>query len=202
MEYRNAQTHEFDMFANIHIKSFNDFFLSTLGKDFLRTYYKAVLQFEESIAVCAINTQGKLVGFATGSMQATGYNRRLLSANCRGFLLVALKLIFTKPKAIIRLLKNLTKQANPADDGNYAELLSIAVLPTEKGNGVGKGLLNYFEAEAMKRGCTKVALTTDFENNDGVVAFYRKNGYGVFYEFITYPNRKMYKLIKQLPEMG
>ncbi len=202
MEYRTVYPSEYELLATTHQLAFDDFFLTALGLPFLRTYYRAVLQFEESIAVCAINTQGKLVGFATGSMQATGYNRRLLSANCRGFLLVALKLIFTKPKAIIRLLKNLTKQAHPADDGNYAELLSIAVLPTEKGNGVGKGLLNYFEVEAMKRGCTKVALTTDFENNEGVVAFYRKNGYGVFYEFITYPNRKMYKLIKQLPEMG
>jgi ribosomal protein S18 acetylase RimI-like enzyme len=84
------------------------------------------------------------------------------------------------------------------DDGKYAELLSIAVTPNAKGLGIGRELIAHFESDAKARGCKKIALTTDYYNNDVVVAFYKKSGYKVFYEFTTYPNRKMYKLIKNL----
>ncbi len=53
------------------------------------------------------------------------------------------KLLFTRPKALIRLAKNMTKSADGIeDDGNYAELYSIGVSPTCQGQGVGSRLLS------------------------------------------------------------
>ena len=90
------------------------------------------------------------------------------------------------------------KNADFKDDGLYAELLSIAVSPALTGSGFGKALIERFEEEAKKRGCKRVALTTDFNNNNSVISFYKKSGYIVYYEFTAYPARRMYKLVKDL----
>lgn len=99
---------------------------------------------------------------------------------------------------LTRLAKNLDKNPSTSDDRNYAELLSIAILPQLKGSGTGKALLELFEEEVVIRGGQKIALTTDYENNERVIAFYQKCGYEIFYDFVTYPNRHMYKMIKTL----
>jgi ribosomal protein S18 acetylase RimI-like enzyme len=109
-----------------------------------------------------------------------------------------MKSAFGKPSVFYRLAINLEKNASQKDDNDYAELLSIAVLPESKGSGIGKKLLESFEAEVKRRGGKKLALTTDFENNEAVVNFYQKCGYTIFYDFVTYPKRRMYKMIKIL----
>mgnify|MGYP006162565829 FL=1 len=77
-------------------------------------------------------------------------------------------------------------------------MLSIGVLPEFKGLGVGKGLLIEFERAVLNAGAKRISLTTDIEKNQNVVNFYFSMKFKVYYEFITYPNRKMYKLIKNL----
>ena len=77
-------------------------------------------------------------------------------------------------------------------------MLSIGVLIEKKGLGIGKGLLFEFEQIINKENIKRVSLTTDFNSNDGVLKFYKSMGYDVYYEFVTYPNRKMFKLIKKL----
>ena len=49
-----------------------------------------------------------------------------------------------------------------------------------------------------KEGVIYVSLTTDYDNNNKAVGFYNSMGYKILYEFVTYPNRKMYRLIKKL----
>jgi ribosomal protein S18 acetylase RimI-like enzyme len=198
MIYRKPIKKESKLLAVIHSHAFNDFFLTELGLPFLKTYYKAATQAKGSIAICAVNEQGRIIGFATGCEHSNRYNRRLVIKNILPFSLQAIRIFFTRPKALYRLLKNFEKKTNSADDGNYAELLSIAVLPEAKGLGVGKELLERFEKEARDKRCNKLALTTDFYNNDQIVEFYTKNGFCIFYDFYTYPNRRMYKLIKDL----
>jgi ribosomal protein S18 acetylase RimI-like enzyme len=184
--------------AVVHQQAFNDFFLTDLGPSFLKTYYKSVIQTKGSIAVCAVNEEDKIIGFATGCDYAKGYNKRLVINNLLRFSLQAVKLVFTRPKAIFRLLKNFEKKSNANDDGSYAELFSIGVLPEAKGLGIGRKLLEEFEKEAQVKGCKKITLTTDFYSNDQVVEFYKKNGYHIFYDFYTFPRRRMYKMIKDL----
>ena len=107
-------------------------------------------------------------------------------------------LLFTKPSALIRLFKNLTKLNNIDDKGNYAELLSIGVSPDQTGFGIGQSLLVEFENQVREKGINSITLTTDADSNDSVLRFYKKSGYTVYYDFETFPNRKMLKLIKEL----
>lgn len=198
MNIRTVDKTEYQVLADIHEKAFNGFFLTTLGNRFLRTYYKASLNSAESVAVCVVNDKNQVMGFCIGCTLSKGYHKRLIKSNFAVFLLQGIVILFTRPKALFRLAFNLDKNTNEADDGNYAELLSIGVLPEAKGTGAGKEMISVFEDTATKRGCKKIALTTDFDNNEHVLEFYKRSGYKIFCGFTTYPNRRMYKLIKNI----
>jgi len=198
MNIRKAEPVDFKMLANIHAHAFSGFFLTSLGINFLQTYYKAAINSRQSVTVCVLDDLGVIQGFATGTIRSGGYHQYLLINNLLSFFFATFKAALTRPSVIIRLVKNLEKNRNVIDNKDYAELLSIAVLPQMKGNGAGKTLLDQFEAEVINRGEEKIALTTDYHNNDRAIAFYKKCGYEIFYDFITYPNRRMYKMIKTL----
>jgi len=199
MKVRGVEKKEYAILADIHQKAFENFFLTTLGLGFLRTYYKASVNSSESVAICAVNDENRIVGFCIGCTLSKGYHKRLVKNNFTAFLLQGVSIVFTKPKALYRLLFNLDKSTSKTDDGNYAELLSIGVLPEIKNRGIGKEMVKKFEEEVISKGCQKIVLTTDFYNNQKVLEFYKKTGYEIFCEFTTYPNRRMYKMIKDLP---
>ena len=200
ISYRKSRASESVQIAEIHLNSFKGFFLTTLGFSFLKAYYKTCAKSEDAISICAIdNDTEKLLGFSVGCYHSSGFNKKLILSNLRIYSYQAIILLLTKPIALVRLFKNLGKGKDiKNDDGNYAELLSIGVLPDKNGLGIGKQLLMQFESEVKKKGLHKITLTTDAEANENVLQFYKKSGYKVFYDFTTYPNRKMFKLIKNI----
>lgn len=188
-----------DDLVDLHIKTFNGFFLTSLGSDFLKTYYDACLSNENTIALGVIDEKNKVIGFAIGALNAFGYHKKVLFKNIHKFIYSLFVACLIKPKSIFRLILNLNKSPRKFDKKNYSELMSIAVLPSLKGLGIGKLLLTKFEETAKLKGAKQCALTTDYYNNDLVIEFYKKNNYEVYYDFFAYPKRKMYKLIKKLP---
>jgi GNAT superfamily N-acetyltransferase len=202
MNYRVIQRNEYRSLVGIHLDAFHGFFLSSLGGRFLSAYYNAAIKSDEAIAACALNEDAQIQGFATGCVRSRGFHKRLIFKNLFTFVYQGLIILFTNPKSLMRLAYNLDKIANEKDDGNYAELISIGVSHASKGSGVGKTLIKIFEEEAKRRGCKRIALTTDYYNNESVVNFYLHSGYKVFYEFTAYPNRRMYKLIKELESVN
>lgn len=184
--------------AEVHKVSFEGFFLTSLGTKFLKTYYKSCLKNNKTIALGVFDDQGSLKGFATGTVVALGYHRMVFLKNFFAFLKALFLVLIRRPGVAYRLGKNLNKSPFINDTMDYAELLSIAVLPELKGAGLGGVLLENFEIQAKALGASKVVLTTDFKDNDIVLAFYRKRGYQIYYDFITYPSRHMYKMIKLL----
>lgn len=199
ISYRKSKVSDSNQIAKIHLKSFPNFFLSTLGYSFLKTYYRSCAKSKEAISICAINQDDKkLLGFAVGCLNSKGFNKRLILSNSLEYSYRAILLLFTKPIALIRLFKNLAKNNDKDDKGNYAELLSIGVSPDQNGLGIGQNLLVKFENQVRKKGIYTITLTTDADSNDSVLRFYKKSGYSVYYDFETFPNRKMLKLIKEL----
>ncbi len=198
IKYRKAIPSDYKQFARIHIQAFEGFFLTTLGIDFLYTYYLSCLKDKNTIAVCAYNENEEIIGFASGSVWSKGYNKNIVLSNPFRFGMATVKIIFTKPLALVRLLNNLTKNNNKDDKGDYAELLSIGILPSYKGKGIGRQILIEFEKQAVTFNSKRISLTTDYYNNEDIVEFYKKLDYEIFYDFVTYPNRKMIKMIKNL----
>ena len=199
INYRKSKVSDSNQIAEIHIKSFPNFFLTTLGYSFLKTYYRSCAKSKEAISICAINQDDKkLLGFAVGCFNSAGFNKKLIFSNSLEYSYRAILLLFTKPIALIRLFKNLEKNNDKDDTGNYAELLSIGVSPDQNGFGIGQNLLVKFENQVKGKGVNRITLTTDADSNDSVLRFYEKSGYSVYYDFVTFPNRKMLKLIKEL----
>jgi ribosomal protein S18 acetylase RimI-like enzyme len=198
ISYRKLKVSDSNQIAKIHLKSFPYFFLTTLGYSFLKTYYRSCVKSKEAISICAINQDDKkLLGFAVGCFNSKGFNKKLIYSNLGAYFFQTLILFFTKPLALLRLYKNLSKGNFLSDKGNYAELLSIGVSPGQNGLGIGQQLLVEFENQLKEKGVNTVTLTTDADSNDSVLRFYKKSGYKVYYEFVTFPNRKMLKLIKE-----
>lgn len=141
----------------------------------------------------------RVVGFSAATTNCKGFNSRLIKSNLFGFCMLTLKLVFTNPKALLRLVKNLTKKSSEIDDNEeYAELYSIGVDLSQQGKGIGKLMLTKTEVALMHKGVEKVSLTTDYNDNEQAIGFYKSMGYKTLYEFVTYPNRKMYRFIKTL----
>lgn len=198
MEYRIAKSTDCQSLAKIHLQAFDGFFLTSLGNSFLRTYYQACIESNESINVCAVNEFDDIIGFSIGCVLSKGFHKRLLIQNFPKFFIQGIIILLSRPNALSRLVNNLEKNDFTDDNGNYAELLSIGVLPNYNGQGIGKELIKRFEEEAINKGCKEMALTTDFNKNSNVLEFYKSVGYEIYYEFLTYPDRKMYKLKKNL----
>lgn len=198
MEIRKANVSDVNSIVTIHIDAFKGFFLTSLGLSFLTFYYTCFIKSDETVAMVA-EEDGVIYGFSASTKVCKGFNSRLIKSNFLAFCLLSLKMLFTTPKALLRLVKNLTKKGKGVEDNeDYAELYSIGVSRASQGKGVGKMLLAASEEVMKREGVIRVSLTTDYENNEKTVGFYNSMGYETLYEFVTYPNRRMYRLIKTL----
>jgi GNAT superfamily N-acetyltransferase len=198
MLLKNINQDNVNEIARIHLISFSGFFLSSLGLNFLKIYYSSCLKNNNTIAIGLFDESGNLQGFAIGTSNASGFHKKILINNFDKFFMSLIGIIILRPSILVRLIFNLSKSPQKSDTKDYAELLSIAVMPNLKGFGYGKMLLDEFEFNAKKMGVNKIALTTDFYDNETVINFYKTNNYKAYYDFMTYPNRKMYKMIKNL----
>lgn len=198
MNIRKATLNDVNSIVEIHCDAFKGFFLTSLGPQFLKFYYECFIRSHETVTLVA-EEDGSIYGFSASTKKCKGFNSRLIKSNFVSFGLLSIRLLFTSPGSLLRLLKNLSKKGeNVEDNEDYAELYSIGVSKRAQGKGVGKKLLSSSETVLKQDGVNKVSLTTDFENNESAVGFYRSLGYQTLYVFSTYPNRKMYRLIKTL----
>lgn len=191
MRTRPANTSDIDKIVEIHYKRFSSFFLTTLGKDFLKIFYKAFLAPPGILLV--IEEEGKIMGFAAGSYSNKGFFKKLLFNNLSGFCKIGIIIILTNFAAFKRLMFNASKSGK--NNMIYAELLSIATVKNNKG--YGKFLLKFFEKRVTDMNSNlPISLTTDFENNNKAITFYKDAGYEVFEIFNSYNDRKMIRFIK------
>ena len=196
---RKARLCDVDGIVSIHQAAFRDFFLTTLGEGFLKTYYSAFVKNGPGVVLCAFK-DGRMAGFAAASYRSRGFNTRLVRQNLPAFCRVGLGLLFTRPGAIRRLVKNLDKKSGDSavrDDGEYAELYSIAVSPDHQGEGIGRLLLTATEQDVGAHN-GEISLTTDYYDNEKALAFYQALGYRQFYDFTAFPDRRMWRLNKTL----
>ena len=201
MNIRKANKRDVSTLAFEHERIFSDFFMSSLGHSFLKAYYRTAVDFEETICLMADNDDGKCIGFVFGRIKAKGYLKRLLKKGFLRFAWCGIILLFTRPKALLRLARNLEKkgEANGVEDNqDYAEIGLIGVAPQMKGKGIGHQLLNAFEAEIKRQGAKQISLTTDYYNNENTLNAYKAWGFRVLYDFKVYPDRRMYRLIKDI----
>lgn len=185
--------------VTVHVASFPGFFLSFLGPQFLSIFYSAVRSAPEGIAFVYLNDAGIPSGFVAGTSNPRGFYTRLLKRHWFRFALAAIPSVLRKPSIVSRVARAVSHPSdNPVGD-DVAGLFSVGVLPELQGTGAGKKLMQAFLEEAKLRGCKRVVLTTDQENNDAVNAFYIRHGFSVERRYVTPEGRKMNEYWLTLP---
>jgi hypothetical protein len=167
----------------LHQIAFKNFFLTTLGYNFLIQFYTSILRSKDGIAIGAFGENNELVGFAIGAKTKKGFYKSLLKNNFTSLLFSASLNLIKQPYKIQRLLQSfLTSESSNEEYINYATLLSICVDPDKKGQKIGKHLLKSFENEILNSS-SGISLTTDKYDNDYVNNFYLLNNYILNNEF-------------------
>lgn len=181
--------------AELHFGAFDGFFLTSLGKPFLKIFYNSIIAHEDGIAVGLFENE-KLIAFAVGTKRKAGFYSSLLKSKMISMILSAIPKLIFSPSSITRLLKSL-KSTNSFDQKilEGGSLLSICVCPNDTGRGLGKKVLEFFEEIAFGR-CLSISLTTDALDNDYVNNFYKTNNYELYHVFLQ-DKRKMNLYFKE-----
>ena len=167
--------------VNLHILRFQNFFLTSLGNDFLNVLYAAILEQPGRIAYVALDQNNRVIGFVVGVDNSSGLYLRIIRQNFLKFFRVSFLQILRRPSVLLHVLAVLLHKKDTAmqNNGNTSLLMSLAVSEQSSSRGLGKALVSRFADNAKERNCGSVVLTTDALNNDGVNAFYEKCGFHV-----------------------
>ncbi len=182
---------DIDLVVKVHLASFPGFFLSFLGPRFLKLYYYGTCTAPEGICYVFIDSNNALSGFVVGTSNPRGFYTRLLKRYWLKFSLASVSSILRKPSTIRRIVRAFFyPKGTPAGD-KVAGLFSIGVLPELQGTGAGNKLISAFLEESKARGCERVFLTTDRDNNNVVNDFYQKLGFRIERQYETPEGRRM-----------
>ena len=159
----------------LHAKSFPGFFLTTLGPRFVGLFYRAVLQFEQSVGVVA-HTNGQVVGCVVGVEDHRAFHRYLRRHFTARAALAAMGVVLRRPTTVTRLLRAFRSSGPQLPHAEGPLLMSVAVDPQYAGAGIGSRLLSAFAGELSRRGFSTFRLTTDRDRNERTNLFYEKAG--------------------------
>ncbi len=176
--------------VDIHLRTFDGFFLTFLGRGFLKLLYRSYAEHENSGIFVAFDG-GRPVGFLAYSGDLSGLYRRMIRKRLIQFAWCGLGAFVRRPTVFMRLVRALLKPSESKRSEAYVELASIGVEPSEKSRGIGTRLINALKAEVDFGRYAYIALETDALENDAANKFYRHSGFAVEREFETREGRKM-----------
>lgn len=182
--------------VEVHMRSFSGFFLTFLGKGFLKQLYTGFMNYQGSGLLVAIDNN-KVKGFLAYSDDLSGFYKYLIKKKFLPFAWYAGCAFLRKPQIIVRLLRAFAYSDDAIRSEKYIELSSIGVLPETEGIGVGSKLITVLKTKAAtlnKKQNEKyeyIKLETDAIDNDGANYFYQKNGFLLDHEYETPEGRKM-----------
>lgn len=179
-----------DALAGLHLEAFPGFFLTSLGRRFLRLLYAGFMSAPEAICLVA-EDNGDTLGFAAGTVNPAGFFRRLLRQRALAFALAAFPGLVRNPLFAARkcLGALFYRGETPAGLPEAALLSSLAVSPAAQGRGVGQALVAAFVEDIRRRGGKTVYLTTDENENERTNRFYARCGF-VLLDTFNRPGRR------------
>ena len=196
---RTMQAADLASVVEIHLASFQGFFLSFLGRAFIRELYIGILADPSGMTFIA-EIDEELHGFVIGTDKPKNLYSRLLRQRWHRFALTAAGSVVKNPKIMPRLLRAVSRGRQGDVRENCATLMSIAVSPQVQGANIGKHLMRAFLEEAARRGVQRVNLTTDKKNNEFANCFYQKIGFSLVNSFNTPEGRAMNEYIIDIPQ--
>lgn len=191
MEIKIAESLDcIDEVVEIHLATFKGFFLTFLGREFLKLLYGSFIQHENSNLIIAID-ENDIVGFLAYSEDMSSFYKYLIKSKLLNFAWCAFKAFIRKPSIILRLLSAFGKAEEVKREEKYIELASIGVKPNQKGKHIGTKMIKYLKSNIDFNKFSYISLETDAENNEYANQFYLKNGFKLFKVYLTKGGRRM-----------
>lgn len=188
-----------NIIADIHRQTFTKFFLTFLGKGFLRELYKGFITHDKSDVIAAFENN-EIIGFVAYSQNIGVFYKYLIRKSLIPFAWYSFLAFLRKPGIMFRLLRAFTYSDNNKRDEEYIELSSIGVLPGAANKGVGTTLIGELKSLFMGSNFSYIKLETDKLNNDAANAFYIKNEFELNNSYITREGREMNEYCYNLVE--
>ena len=193
MQIRSISVAERDMIndvVTIHLNTFQGFFLTFMGRGFLKLMYRSYVEYNASGVLVALEN-GKPVGFLAYSGDLSGLYKYMIKKRLVPFAWYSLGAFFRKPTVFMRLVRAFLKPGEAKRQEKYMELASIGVDPACKSKGVGSQLIDLLKEMVDFNEYAYITLETDAVNNEAANRFYKKNGFVAEREFETNEGRKM-----------
>lgn len=191
MEISITKNHEYvQEIVDIHMKTFTGFFLTFLGKGFLKTLYKGFMEHPMSDVIVAIEGN-KVIGFCAYSEDLSRFYKYLIKRKVIYFAFYALGAFFRKPKILFRLLRAFKYSGESKRYESYIELSSIGVDSIMKNQNIGSKMLKFLQNTYSNKCFEYIKLETDAECNESANFFYQKNGFVLEHCYRTPEGRRM-----------
>ena len=194
---RKMRVDDIDEVARLHARCFEGYFLTALGRKFLRRYYLEFCRHSSDYAIVASSKAGRdIVALVVGTADAEAHFRKFYRRNLPFIALLIFLRLFDSPlirsdiwkrlnhmRAALRsVVPGLRRPASSSlSDNGPAEqcpvrLLGIAVAPEQRGSGLAALAMAGYE-EVLRRARHKRVGLSVLLDNERAVAFYRKNGW-------------------------
>ncbi|PQF21034.1 GNAT family N-acetyltransferase [Enterococcus mundtii] len=189
-QIKNADKELLESIVNIHLVAFEKFFLTFMGKDFLKLMYLSYTEYDNSGILVAIQ-EDKPIGFLAYSGDMSGLYKYMIRKRLFLFGIYSFVALVKKPKIFMRLLRSFLKPSETKRREKYVELASIGVNPKFKSSGVGSTLIDNLKNNIAFSQYSYIALETDAVNNALANDFYKKNGFILVRSYSTNEGRLM-----------
>lgn len=176
--------------VEIHLLSFQGFFLTFLGRGFLKNLYEHFLYHSDSGIIVAIENE-RIIGFLAFSNDISNFYKTLLKKRFFELGWYSFLATLRKPKVMFRLLRAFTYSKKSERKEKYIELSSIGVLPNQERRNIGSKLIDKLKEIFESSDCKYIKLETDAIDNEKANNFYIKNGFTLQGSYKTPEGREM-----------
>lgn len=186
-------TNQFELndVINIHLSSFKESFLTSMGRRFLQPLYEGFFKHSKSNIICAYDDDNNIIGFLAYSKNLSELYRFIIKKNFFKLTVAAGIAIIHKPYIIVKLLRAMKSCKEEKIKENFISISSIAVSLNHANQGTGTQLINYIKQKEKKSGYKSIKLETDGKNNDAVNQFYLKNQFILTNSYVTNQGRQL-----------
>lgn len=151
-------------FVDLHISAFPKVLSGTIGKRFLRSYYRKIIK--DGFIIAYINDNG-VVGFVSGIID----DKRLYNIQFYFYAILGIISHIYSLNMIICLIRHIIRTIKLTGVAIKSELLSIVVDEKYRGRGIGKELVESLNNYMMKNGVGKYKVFTDMEYSTGHILY-------------------------------
>ena len=165
-----------DEVVSIHLETFTGFFLSFMGRGFLKQMYRSYCEHQQS-KLLMTEENGEILGFVAYSSDFSGLYKFMIKKRLPYFAWYSIGAFFRRPSAFLHIISAFLKPGEAKREESYVELSSIGVSPKYKSKGVGSLLISELKKRVDFNKFAYITLETDAVNNEPAIQFYQKNAF-------------------------